>query len=163
MTARMPKLNRRGETDGRGLLQCAFLASCVLVLAACGPEPGTPEEQIRSLIALGEQAAEERDVGDLADLVAEYYADRHGHDKTRLLQTVRIYFVRNQSIHLITDIKTIEFPTDRRAAVTMTVAMAGRDATRDGVLPINTDLLWFDLEIEDLGDGDWQLIRADWR
>ncbi len=137
------------------------LLLALLGLGACGGEEGSPEDQVRQFIAAVEAAAEDRDLGALRGLVSEAYLDGEGSDKRAVVARLRLYLLRNQSIHIITRIEEIEFPTLDLATATVLAGMAGRRS--DGEFSLNADLYEFRISLEDTGDGEWQLIRADWK
>jgi hypothetical protein len=120
-------------------------------LPACAAEPDSPEAQVRALLQRAEAAAEEKDVGALKQMVSESYSDDRGQDRQAIAGLLTFYFLRNQSIYLLTRVGKIEFPEPTRARTTVLVAMAGT--------PIP--------DIEELAriraDLDWRVTRAAWR
>jgi hypothetical protein len=101
--------------------------TALTLLCACGTAD-SPEEQVRQTIAAVEKAAEARDVGDVMEHVSPHFRDAEGRGAEELARYVRGYFIAHQSIHLLTRIDRIEFPTPQEARVQLTVAMVGRDA-----------------------------------
>jgi hypothetical protein len=99
-------------------------------LAACG-SADSPEQQVRAVIDQMELAAEKRDVGDLTEHLSEDYRDSNGRGPEEVARYLRGYFIANQSIHLLTRIEQLEFPTEGEARVRVVVGMLGRaDADR---------------------------------
>lgn len=146
--------------------------SCVALLAlivaawmpACRAEPESPEAQVRTLIQRAEAAAEEKRVKALKQLVSESYSDGHGRDKEAIEGLLTYYFLRNQSIHLLTRVQSLEFPEPARCRATVFVAMAAKPIPNiDQLTRIRADLYRFDLSIRDEGSGDWRVTRAAWR
>jgi len=96
-------------------------------LTACG-DRDSPEQQVRAVIEQMEQAAESRDVGDLKAHLSEDYRDANGMGAAEAARYARGYFLANQSIHLLTRIEELTFPTDGEARAQVVVGMLGRDA-----------------------------------
>ncbi len=75
-----------------------------------------------------EQAAENRDVGELASHLSEDYRDANGMGAEEAARYARGYFIANQSIHLLTRIEALTFPTEGEARAQVLVGMLGREA-----------------------------------
>jgi hypothetical protein len=71
---------------------------------------------------------------------------------------LRVYFLRQNNITLLTSIDEIRLYGDSAAEIDMTVGMAG---TNDSVFGFSADAYSFQLELENDGD-DWLLIAARW-
>lgn len=138
------------------------IASLLLVvLAACG-DSDSPEAQVRKTIDAMEVAAEERDIDDLSEHVSEQFRDADGRDRKEVAQYVRGYFLMNQSIHLLTRISSIEFPTKDEARAKVTVAMVGREAAEANAWNLAGEIYDFDVVFMREGD-DWRVTHAKWR
>jgi hypothetical protein len=96
-------------------------------LSACGGAD-SPEQQVRAVIDQMESAAESRDVGDLTQHLSEDYRDSNGMGPEEMARYLRGYFIANQSVHLLTRIEQLEFPTEGEARVRVVVGMLGREA-----------------------------------
>jgi len=96
-------------------------------LAACA-DRDSPEQQVRAVIEQMELAAENRDVGDLKAHLSEDYRDPNGMGPDEAVRYARGYFIANQSIHLLTRIEELTFPTEDEARAQVVVGMLGRDA-----------------------------------
>jgi hypothetical protein len=105
----------------------AWVFMTFVVLAACG-DKDSPEQQVRAVIEQMEQAAESRSVGDLKAHLSADYRDANGMDAEEAARYARGYFIANQSIHLLTRIEELTFPTDGEARAQVLVGMLGRDA-----------------------------------
>ena len=127
----------------------------------CG-EGDSPEAQVRATIAAMESAAEARDVGDLTEHVSPQFRDASGRDGRELAQYVRGYFIANQSIHLLTRIEHIEFPTRDEARAKVTVAMVGREAESTNAWNLAGEIHDFDVTFM-LEDGEWKVTYAEWK
>ena len=136
-----------------------FLISLAL-LTACA-DPGSPEQQVRAVIASMETAAEARDVGDLMEHISASYRDAQDQDRAEASRYARGYFIANQSVHLLTRIESLEFPAPDEARVKLQVGMAGR-AGEPGAAGLTTDLYNFDLALIREGD-EWKISYADWQ
>jgi hypothetical protein len=133
-------------------LICAFLAGCG------GGTDGGPEEAVRAWVAAAEAAAEDKDRQGLLDLIAENYADSRGNDHAQIGNMIRYYFLRQKSVAFITSINDIVILGGTAAQVSLTVGMAGTDASALGV---RADAYNFELELENT-DDEWMLIGARW-
>ena len=60
-----------------------FHIAVVALVASCAPDT-SPEQQVRDVIAHGEELVEARDVSGVASLVSEDYSDARGYDKREL-------------------------------------------------------------------------------
>ena len=134
--------------------------SAVLVLLAGCADDASPEQQVRAVIDSMEVAAEARDVGDLMEHVSAAYRSADGLDRAEAANSLRGYFVANQSIHLLTRIESLEFPTPDEARVQLQVGMAGRGG--QGAAGLSADLYDFDVALV-REDGEWKVSYADWR
>ena len=134
-----------------------------LTLTACGDPPNAPEMEIRAFVAKAQTAAEERNARELRSLIAEDYIDAHGHDHKAIERLIRLHVFRNQSIHILTRIQTIEFPEPERALVILMAALAGRPvASADELAGVNADLYRFNLELIRQDRDDWLVKHAAW-
>lgn len=133
----------------------------VLLLAACG-EGQSPEDQIREVVAEAEKGAEARDLSDVMALVSERYADTRGQDKAAVRDIVGGYLLVNQSIHLLTRVEDVKFPSDTIATARVTVGMLGRQDDAAGDWSLAADVYEFDLRFVREGD-EWRLQSAGWR
>lgn len=139
-----------------------FLALlAIAMLVACGSD-GTPEAQVRRTIEAMERAAEERDVGELTQHISPQFRDAYGRDAKELSQYVRGYFIANQSIHLLTRISELEFPTQDEATAKITVAMVSREADETNAWNLGGDVYDFDVTFMREGD-EWKVTYAKWR
>lgn len=135
-----------------------FFGTCFLLFAACGAPDGSPEQALREWVARGETAAEEKDRRGVLQMISARYADARGNDHERIGDLLRMYFLRQQSIVLLTNIENIDITGDSAALVSLTVGMAGTDGS---MLGINADTYRFELELE-MSDDEWLLIGARW-
>lgn len=134
------------------------LGLIMLLLSACGGSASDPEEVLREWVARGEAAAEDKDRGDLLQMISEDYADSRGNDRDRMGDVLRLYFLRQQSIALLTGIDKVIFFGDTAAELTLTVGMAGANS---GDWGFRADAYQFELELEK-PDDEWMLIGARW-
>ncbi len=128
------------------------------LLPGCSEPDAGPEEQIRRWITRGQVAAEQKQRGSLLDMISPAYADARGNERGDIENLLRFYFLRQNSITLLTSIEEIRIIGDSAAEVELSVGMAG---SNDGVLGFSADAYNFALELELDGD-DWQLISARW-
>jgi len=136
-----------------------MLSLTILFLAACGGgADNDPEAELRDWVARGEKAAEEKDRGDMLELISASYTDSRGNDRDSIGDILRVYFFRQESIALLTTIDEITFYDDTAALVNLTVGMAG---TGGGALGFRADAYRFELEVQKPAD-EWLLIGARW-
>ena len=140
-------------------LRLVFVAIALAGLAACADD-ASPEQQVRAVIESMEVAAEARAVGDLLEHISASYRDAQGQDRAEASHYARGYFVANQSVHLLTRIESLEFPSPDEARVKLQVGMAGRGEPSPASL--TADLYDFDLALVREG-GEWKVSYADWR
>jgi hypothetical protein len=140
-----------------------FLLAVVSFFGACSPGRDNPEAQVRALLAQGETAAEKKESGVLRQLISEKYSDSQGQDKKAVDAVLRYYFLRNQSIHLLTRIRQISFPQPDLAQADVMVAMAGQPISDAEELErLRADLHRFEITLA-RENGEWKVIRAEWR
>jgi hypothetical protein len=131
-------------------------------MVACS-KTATPEQRVRQFLDHAEQAAEQRDMRTLRGSVSEQYSDADGRDRRMIEGILRLYVLRHESIHLLTQIESIEFPKPGEAHVSIYVAMAARPIANAAQLAaFRADLYRFDLVLTE-GDSQWRVRRADWR
>jgi hypothetical protein len=133
----------------------------VLALLAGCSNDSSPEQQVRAVIDSMEHAAEARDVGDLMEHVSAAYRDSQGQDRAEASRYARGYFITHQSVHLLTRIESLEFPSPDEARVKLQVGMAGRNDD-PGAAGLSADLYDFDIALVH-EDGEWKVSYADWR
>jgi hypothetical protein len=136
-------------------------ALLVLLAAACGPR-GTPDAQVRAVIARGEAAAEARDLSALVDLVSPTFQDGRGGNRDELKQYLRGYFVTHQSIRLLIRVDSVEFPYKDMAKVSLTLGTVGRETADASAFDLAADVHDVELEFQ-LEDGEWRVTRAGWQ
>jgi hypothetical protein len=140
-----------------------FLLSVASFTGACSSGRDSPEAQVRALLAQGEAAAEKRESGVLRQLISEKYSDSQGQDKKAVEAVLRFYFLRNQSIHLFTRIRQISFPQPDMAQADVMVAMAGQPISDAEELErLRADLHRFEITLAQ-ENGEWKVMRAEWR
>ena len=138
-----------------------FLLWIVLVVAACSDPDSTPEAQIRSYIERGIEAAEQRSVDDLVEMMHPNYLDSQGNRPQQIEKILRLYFLRHKNIHLFSKIDSIELINDNQATVKMHVAMAGSViADVDALAALRAQIYRFELEL--VKQSEWQLQHARW-
>jgi hypothetical protein len=153
---------RRKKKLSAALFFAAAAVLLVSLLFACGRED-SPEKQIEKLVAAGKEAVEARKPGELKELIAEHYGDDHGRTRRDIVALAARYLYANKNIHLFTRIGELTFSGPDTARLRIYAAMAGQNVSDlDALLNMRADLYLFDL---DLGrkDGEWLVVRADWR
>jgi hypothetical protein len=128
-----------------------------LLHACAGVDPG---EELQAVVAAAEAAAEERDTGHFRRLVSSDYVDASGRRKQDLIDFLRLYFVANADIEVLTRVENVEIFGDDAAELTLQSALLGRGQGRSA-FGVDGDLYRIDLELV-RESGDWRIIGADW-
>ena len=135
-----------------------FSATFCCALVACGDPPTPPEDAVRAWVAEGQRHAEEKDRNGLMGLISPAYADARGNEPNDIENMFRYYFLRQNSIKLLSKIDDIRVFGDDAAEVDLTIGMAG---TNDGTLGFSANAYNFEIELVRDGD-DWLLISGRW-
>ncbi len=134
-----------------------------LLLGACSSQRDTPEEQVRALLKRGEAAAEKKETAVLRQLISDKYSDSQGQDKKSIEALLRFYFLRHESIHLLTRVQSVTFMEPIRAQTVILVAMAAQPIGGVQELQrLRADLYRFELTFVN-DSKEWKLVRAEWR
>jgi hypothetical protein len=130
---------------------------CVL-LQGCGGAGDSPEDELRRWVSSAQAAVEAEDRATLMNMLAENYADARGNDRNAIDQVLRFYFLRQDSLVLLSKIEEITISGETAAIVKLTAAMAGANNAASG---FSADAYRFELELEHY-DDDWLLVAARW-
>ena len=147
MTIQTLKLTRHAATT----LVC-------LGLLACGGSAEGPEAALRAWVQQGHELVEAKDRRGLIDMISPAYTDARGNSRDDIGNLFRIYFLRTQSVALLTNIEELNVYGDSAGEVVLSVGMAG---THDGTFGFSADAYRFDMEFEMDGD-EWLLMSARW-
>lgn len=142
-------------------LRCALapaLYAAFLLLAGCGSSV-SPEAQVRQVIADIEQAAEARSASDVMEFIARDFRSDFAAGPDELVQYLRGYFLANPSIHLLTRVDKLEFPTAEEARADITLARVGREADAAGAWNLAADLQDFHVVLRQ-ESGTWKVAYA---
>jgi outer membrane biogenesis lipoprotein LolB len=137
----------------QGLLAALLCSGCAA--------PDSADTQVRQVLAELEHAAEARDTRRFADRISAQYHDDEDRDAAAIASLARGYFLVNQSIHLLSRVERIDFPTNTEARVKITVGTIGNEAD-----PTNSSVA---AEVHDFDvtlskeDGEWRVIYARWQ
>jgi len=138
------------------------MIGAILVLAGCSHER-SPEDELRALIATGEQAAEAKQLFTLQGMISERYRDEQHRDRRALVSLIASYFLRNKTIHLLTRVEEIRLEGPDRAEVDFYLAAAGQPIHDfQTLIPLHADLFRIEL-VAVREDGDWRVLSARWR
>ena len=137
------------------------LVTLILLLAQACSDDDSTEDQIRHLIENAVQAAEDRRLDGLSDLMHSDFIDQRGNNRQQLAKLLRVYFFRHKSIHLFTRIDSIEMLTANQASVSLHVAMAGTVISDVNALSsLSARIYRFELQL--IKQDDWLLRHASW-
>jgi hypothetical protein len=128
------------------------------LIASCSGDVSDPEEQVRAWVDAMREAAGDKARGDIVAGISEAYIDARGNSRDDIDKLLRLYFLRQDKIALLSNIDEVRVIGGTAAEVSVTVAMAG---TTNNALGFSADAYRFELELEYDGD-DWQLISARW-
>ena len=130
---------------------------CLGLLACGGPAEG-PEAALRAWVQQGHELAEAKDRPGLVDMISPAYTDARGNNRDDINDLFRIYFLRTQSVALLTKIEELKVYGESAGEVVLSVGMAG---THDGTFGFSADAYRFEMEFELDGD-EWLLMSARW-
>ena len=108
------------HVNGRRGLLTVFLAT----LAACAP-PTDAETALRAWVATGSSAVESEDRRELMAMVSPDYADTRGNSRDDIDRLLRLLFLREDGIRVMTRIEDIKVHENSAAEVLVTAAVAG--------------------------------------
>jgi hypothetical protein len=151
--------------SGHSLGRILILIGCstALTCAACSRPTPTPEDEIRQLVAVLEDAVREKDITTIKAHISERYRDEEQRDKQALKAVLAYYFLQHRSIHLLTRMESLRFPRPGTAEITVFAAMAGTQIPDASWLPrIQADVYRFDAAWEKETGGVWRLREASW-
>jgi len=140
-----------------GVTRIALLL-VLAMLSSCGGDVSDPEEQVRAWVRAMHEAAEEKERNDIVAGISPAYIDARGNSRDDIDKLLRVYFFRQNTVTLLSNIDEVNVIGGTAAEVSITVGMAG---TNNSALGISADAYRFELELELDGD-DWLLISARW-
>ena len=144
----------------KSFYRTVLLTLILLLVQACSDD-GSAEDQIRHLIDNAVQAAEDRSVDGLAELMHTDFIDQQGNNLKQVSKLLRVYFFRHKNIHLFTRVDGIEMLTDNQASVSLHVAMAGTVISDvDALSSLSARIYRFELQL--IKQDDWLLRHASW-
>lgn len=139
-----------------------FALALMLILPGCSADE-SPEDQIKAFITLAEEAVEDNRIRDIRKMVAEEYNDGGGRDKKELINYLVYQTLRQQSVHLLTKVDSIDVSTPDTASAIVFAALTGRPVEDITLLPnFQAELYSFQLELRK-NNGQWQLFSAHWK
>jgi hypothetical protein len=135
---------------------CLGTVAIAALLLGCGATP-TPEQEVRTVLAALEAAAEAGQAGDFSEWVSARYQDPYGHDRERLRAFIAYHVLQSgRGREVIVRVRDLQFPEPERAAVTLAVGLAGRGSR------VSAEVYAVDLDL--LREGDtWRVSFAQWR
>jgi hypothetical protein len=140
-----------------GLVVCALL-----LVFSCAPP--SPEEQVRQRIDRAEAAVRGQDLDALGEMVSERYRDEAGNGKREALALLRYQFHQHESLHLLTQVRSVQLTEPGLVEAVVLVAAADVDIGDVRRLEsIPADLIRFELIFAEEDGGEWRVLEADWR
>lgn len=145
------------------LKRLAILLLLLPLLLSCSGGDKSPEDQIRELLELGEQAVESRSLSAVSPLLSDAYRGGEGQDKRSVMRLLAGYFVAHQSIHLLSQLSRLEMRGAQQAEATLFVAVAGQPISGGSqLLSLRADLIRLELTLV-AEQGDWRVLSGVWR
>ncbi len=158
-----PGIAGSGDASPKRSVLLAVLLLLLPLLHACGPDPTTPEAQIRQFLTAAEQAVESRSVSAVSAFLSTAYRGSAGENRQAVMHLLAGYFVSHQSIHLLTQVSRLQLTGERQAEVTLYIAMAGQPLSDTAqLLSMHADLMRLDLTLITEQDA-WRVLSAEWR
>jgi hypothetical protein len=139
------------------MLRIVFSFATLILLVACSSS--SDEEQVLAVIDAAEKAAEERDVSDTMDLVADDYRDDRGLDKAQLRDFVRAYYFTHPRIELLVTTGEVEFPGNGIAQVRVDFVFVGTQTSGAGGAALAGDRESLQVELRRRG-SEWKVMRV---
>lgn len=135
-----------------------------LLLMACGGDDGSPEAQIKAIIADMEAAAEARNRRGVSERISEDFSSPEGGSKKEVNNLIRAYLLRNQSINIVTVIHAMQAISSQEYRVDLSAFMAAKSVDLNSEAGrLKADRHRFNLTfVDDSGKGDWKLRSATW-
>jgi hypothetical protein len=132
------------------------------LLAGCKSRK-SPRDQINETIAAAEQAAEEKDLGRLKELISERYSDAGGNDRAMLVRMLQLRFLQARAVHLLVRVPAIHLPTPDRAEATVLAGMASSPiAGPQQLANLSADVYRFELVLAREAPTTWRVVSASW-
>lgn len=95
-------------------------------LTACSGDPeNSPEKAVLDTLNAIEVAAEARSLSNFMQHISDDYRDHHGNLKQDIQRIVQFQYIRNQQIHILSDVKSLVID-GTQATAQVNVAMAAR-------------------------------------
>jgi hypothetical protein len=141
-----------------------FFIGCLLaILAACGGDEVSPQQQLKTAIASIADAVESGDRDRVGDWLHPDYHDPRHPDRRAALATLFWYQRQHQQIHLFTLVRDIEIDaTTEQARTSVMVAMTGVPVDSvEALVSLKADLYHFGVEWQFNGD-EWQVVSSRW-
>ncbi len=144
-------------------LTLALLLMLMLLSACSEDKPLTKRQRLMQSIDQIEAAFEERVLGDVMQYISQDYQDERGRGHDDLKKAVQIQLIRNQSIHIFSVVKDIQWQEDQQATVELAAAMGGQPIESVNILTsIRADMAKFDVVFV-LEEGLYKVKSAVWR
>lgn len=134
----------------------------MLILAGCGSDSLTPEQQVKKVMQQMEAEIESRNTSALFEHVSQNYQDHKGNDRDALRRFVQIYMLRDQSVTLLTTVQSVDVIDDTTVAVEATVVMGAKQNAGNALLPqLSADKRSLSAVFQQEPDA-WRLISLSW-
>lgn len=141
----------------RGLQRVMASAAIVmLLLAACGKDD--PEQAVRGQVEAMQAAIDERDAGDVEDLLAQDFVGNDGMDRRAIRQLAAAVFLRHKNVAAKLGPVSVELRGDTDAVAKFSVLATGGSG---GFLPETGQVYQIETGWR-LVDGEWKLLSATW-
>ena len=141
----------------------AALAFALVIGGCSSPDPLSPEQAVRTTLEQLEVAAESRSLSAFMEHVSEDYQDHKGYTWEDIQRLVQFEYIRNQSIHIFTDIKELQVNGDI-ATVELNAAMASRASDLEDVAGrLKADTHSLSLVLKQTEPQTWKVESVSWQ
>ena len=148
----------------QSLIRASLIVSIIVaLLSACGTSsPEDPETQVRSVLSLVEDAAEQRSLSGVMEHVSDNYLDHIGQDKKSIARLVQLQILRNQKINVFSLVRSVEI-TDDLASVELSAALSAReDDLSNTANRLRADAFKFSILLA-REDEQWKIRSLSWK
>ena len=134
----------------------AMAVITALLVAGCGKDD--PEQAVRGQVEAMQAAIDERDAGDVEDLLAQDFVGNDGMDRRAIRQLAAAVFLRHKNVAAKLGPVSVELRGDTDAVAKFSVLATGGSG---GFLPETGQVYQIETGWR-LVDGEWKLLSATW-
>ncbi|MGD8587341.1 MAG: hypothetical protein PVG22_00780 [Chromatiales bacterium] len=109
---------------------------------------------------------EAKDVAATTALISYDYADLWGRDREQMRRILTGYFLRNRSVHVLKRVDRVTVINERSAQVVLYAALAASSQEHDESPSLSDwhgDVIQLEADLVRESDGQWRVLRLNWR